>query len=170
MDWANELPCGFRVEAIDIKLTDFNLRISAVAERQLYSIYVEWFAFFDPRIAVINFETTDIAALKTGSGKRETSFAVPINFPEIKAAASYLTGARHVKTNPILHVYVNSFSPKSVDIVVSTYWEAALEMARVVIIAGTDSALWAEKSVSFYINPGSDHPFTKRDPGETART
>lgn len=146
-------------------MTDFNLRISAVAERQLYSVYVEWFAFFDPRIYITNFETTDIAALKTGSGKREASFAVPINFPEIKVAASYITGVRHVKTNAIVHVFVESYTPKSVNIIVSTYWEAALEMARVVIIAGTDSALWAEKSIYYYNAPGTNHPFTKRDPG-----
>ena len=88
------------------------MRISAVAERQLYSVYVEWFAFFDPRIYITNFETTDLAALKTGSGKREASFAVPINFPEIKVAASYLTGVRHVKTNAIVKVYIDSFNPK----------------------------------------------------------
>ena len=47
----------------------------------------------------------------------------------------------------------------------STYWEAAVEMVRVVIIAGTDSALWADRTGDFYMAPGSNHPFTKRDPG-----
>ncbi|KAM3147747.1 hypothetical protein pb186bvf_000075 [Paramecium bursaria] len=168
LDWQNESPCGFRVEAIDIKLTDFNLRISAVAERQLYSVYVDWIALFDPRIAITNFETTDIAALKSGTGNRQASFAIPLNFPDIKVAASFLTGVRHVKTNAIVNVIVDSFTPKSVSIIASTYWEAAVEMVRVVIIAGTDSALWTSPPQRFYIAPGSNHPFTKRDPGQAA--
>ena len=60
---------------------------------------------------------------------------------------------------------VDSFTPKSVSIVISTYWEAAVEMARVVIIAGTDAALWATSSIVVEIPATSAHPFIKRDPG-----
>ncbi|KAM3147749.1 hypothetical protein pb186bvf_000077 [Paramecium bursaria] len=162
LEWQSESPCGFRVEVTDITLTDFNVRISAVAERQLYSVYLNWFAFFDPRIIVTNFETTDIAALKSGQGNRQVSFTIPINFPGIKVAASFLTGVRHIKTNPIVNVVVDSFTPKQVSILMSTYWEAAVEMVRVVIIAGTDSALWASPPQRFNAIPGSDNPFVKR--------
>ncbi|KAM3147748.1 hypothetical protein pb186bvf_000076 [Paramecium bursaria] len=170
LDWERESPCGFRVEAIDIKLTDFNLRISAVSEKQLYSVYVNWIALFDPRISIVNFETTDLAAIATGSGNRQTSFAVPLNFPEVKSVACFLTGVRHVKTNAIIKVVVDSFTPKQVNIAVSTYWEAAVEMVRVLIIAGTDSALWASGPVIVEIPPQSAHPFVKRDPGEYKNT
>lgn len=95
---------------------------------------------------------------------------MPLNFPEVKAVACFLTGARHVKTNAIIKVVVDSFTPKSVNIVVSTYWEAAVEMIRVVIIAGTDSALWASGPVIVEIPPASAHPFVRRDPGEYKNT
>ncbi|CAD8116628.1 unnamed protein product [Paramecium sonneborni] len=165
LDWSVGLPHGYLERVSDITTTGFKLSGGAVAPSPVYSLFVDWYAIYDPRIQVVTFETTDVKELKTGSGERKVSYTIEHGLKEATNAIVSLIGCKHLLTNPIVEVKVEQVTPKSVTVSARTYWQAQLEYVRFNVLLGTDQSLWTSPPFVFYNDPASSHPFVKRGPG-----
>ena len=86
LDWEKGQPAGFDTTIVSITQEGFKIRYSAVSPRQLYSIQLNWMAFFDPNIKTFTFMGNNATELMTGKNKqRFTDFDVkfPSAFKEI---------------------------------------------------------------------------------------
>ncbi|CAD8100335.1 unnamed protein product [Paramecium primaurelia] len=164
LDWSVGLPHGFMERVSDITTTGFKLSGVAVGPSPLYSLFVDWYAIYDPRIQVVTFESTDVKELKTGIGERKVSYTIEHSLKDATNAIVSLIGCKHLLTNPIVEVKVEQVTPKSVTVSVRTYWQAQLEFIRFNVLLGTDQSLWVSPAYVFYNDPASSHPFVKRAP------
>ncbi|CAD8109088.1 unnamed protein product [Paramecium sonneborni] len=164
LDWAAGLPQGYMERVSDITTTGFKLSGVAVGPSPVYSLFVIWYAIYDPRVQVVTFESTDVKELKTGQGERKISFTIEHSLKDATNAIVGLIGCKHLLTNPIVEVKVEQLTPKSVTVSARTYWQAQLEFVRFNVLLGTDQILWASPPYVFYNDPASSHPFVKRAP------
>ncbi|CAD8130540.1 unnamed protein product [Paramecium sonneborni] len=96
MDWKQDLPGGFILQVSFINTKGFKIIVIAVSPQPLYQVFVNWFAFDDPRIQVLSFETEDVQQLKTGQGNRIMSYQIGHDLKDASNGVIGIIGIKHI--------------------------------------------------------------------------
>lgn len=105
LDWETGLPAGFDLTILETKKDCFTYRLSAVSPKMVYGVEVQFAAYSDPSIAVLEFATSDVGVLASGeSKKRVATFPIQYGkpFESVPNVCIFLTGAQWIERNNII--------------------------------------------------------------------
>ncbi|CAD8098953.1 unnamed protein product [Paramecium sonneborni] len=151
-DCGSGSPNGFSIDVSQVTKEGFVLTGIALSPQPLYQLQVDWYAFDDQRIKVLEYEQENIQKMAE-PGDQITTFQL---YPNMVSQPNFgiisLIGVKHFY-EPNLELKIENLSQNQVSV-------SARKFGNSQLLYGTSGALWAASPQEFIFD--SNHPFQNR--------